>query len=84
MSCPFLMMCVLRCTDRVRGRISSSYRFGHVNTGYNLFPIQFYVVLLQKLGDAGLPGANHYIGFAAGFTIVHYAGKVCHSRLGNT
>lgn len=38
--------------------------------------------LLQKLGDAGLPGANHYIGFAAGFTIVHYAGKVTYEAEG--
>nr|WEL12767.1 myosin class I C [Halisarca dujardinii] len=38
--------------------------------------------LLQKLGEAGLPGANHYIGFAAGFTIVHYAGKVIYECQG--
>ena len=30
----------------------------------------------QKLGDTQLPGAQHYIGFSAGFTILHYAGKV--------
>lgn len=38
--------------------------------------------LLQKLAEAGLPGREHYIGFAAGFTIIHYAGKVTYEAEG--
>lgn len=38
---------------------------------------------LQKLGEVQLPGGReHYIGFSAGFTIQHYAGKVTYESDG--
>ncbi|XP_065836979.1 unconventional myosin-Ie-like [Oscarella lobularis] len=34
------------------------------------------IKVLEKLGQAALPGNQHYVGFSAGFTVQHYAGKV--------
>ncbi|XP_064390451.1 unconventional myosin-Ie-like [Halichondria panicea] len=38
--------------------------------------------LLEKLNEVQLPGREHYVGFAAGFTIQHYAGKVTYEADG--
>ncbi|XP_065909782.1 unconventional myosin-Ie-like [Dysidea avara] len=38
--------------------------------------------LIQKLGDTQLPGAEHFVGFNAGFTVIHYAGKVVYDAAG--
>lgn len=38
--------------------------------------------LLEKLSQVGLPGQEYYIGFSAGFTVVHYAGKVTYDAEG--
>jgi myosin-1 len=38
--------------------------------------------LLAKLTQVQLPGSEHYVGFAAGFTIHHYAGKVVYEAEG--
>ncbi|KAL5481739.1 hypothetical protein EMCRGX_G021967 [Ephydatia muelleri] len=40
------------------------------------------VKLLEKLGQVDLPGREYYVGFAAGFTITHYAGKVTYDAEG--
>ena len=37
---------------------------------------------MQKLGEVQLPGREHYVGFSAGFTIHHYAGKVTYEAEG--
>lgn len=37
---------------------------------------------LQKLAQVQLPGSEHYVGFSAGFTIQHYAGKVTYEAEG--
>ena len=36
----------------------------------------------QKLAEVQLPGREHYVGFSAGFTIHHYAGKVTYEAEG--
>ncbi|KAI6652209.1 Unconventional myosin-Ie-like isoform X2 [Oopsacas minuta] len=37
---------------------------------------------LEKLGQTSLPGGHeHYVGFAAGFTVLHYAGKVTYESV---
>ena len=37
----------------------------------------------QNLGEVQLPGGReHYVGFSAGFTIQHYAGKVTYEAEG--
>lgn len=37
---------------------------------------------LEKLGQSSLPGGmEHYVGFAGGFTILHYAGKVTYESV---
>ena len=36
----------------------------------------------QKLFEVQLPGQEHYVGFASGFTVQHYAGKVTYEAEG--